>query len=30
VIEEGPPGELLANPKEARTQVFLRAVIERA
>jgi polar amino acid transport system ATP-binding protein len=30
VIEEGPPGEILANPKEARTQDFLRAVIERA
>lgn len=30
VIEEGPPGELLANPKEPRTQVFLRAVIDRA
>jgi len=29
VIEEGPPGELLANPKEPRTQVFLRAVIDR-
>jgi polar amino acid transport system ATP-binding protein len=30
VIEEGPPGEILANPKETRTQAFLRAVIDRA
>jgi hypothetical protein len=30
VIEEGPPGEILVNPKEDRTQAFLRAVIERA
>jgi polar amino acid transport system ATP-binding protein len=30
VIEEGPHGEILTNPKEARTQAFLRAVIDRA
>jgi len=29
VIEEGPPGEILTDPKEARTQAFLRAVIDR-
>ncbi|MFQ5472187.1 MAG: amino acid ABC transporter ATP-binding protein, partial [Dehalococcoidia bacterium] len=30
IIEEAPPEELLSEPKEPRTQEFLRAVIERA
>jgi polar amino acid transport system ATP-binding protein len=30
IVEEGPPGELMSEPKEERTQDFLRAVLERA
>ena len=30
IIEEAPPDKLLSEPKEPRTQEFLRAVIERA
>jgi polar amino acid transport system ATP-binding protein len=28
IIEHGPPGDVLVNPKEARSQAFLRRVIE--
>ena len=28
IMEDGPPGEILANPKEERTRKFLRMVLE--
>jgi polar amino acid transport system ATP-binding protein len=28
ILEEGPPSEILARPKEARTQQFLERIIE--
>lgn len=30
IVEEGPPDQLMSEPKEQRTQDFLRAVLERA
>ena len=29
VVEQGPPGQILANPKQARTQTFLRQILKR-
>jgi polar amino acid transport system ATP-binding protein len=28
ILEQGPPGEILSNPKEPRTQQFLQRIIE--
>jgi ABC-type polar amino acid transport system ATPase subunit len=29
IVEQGPPGELLVNPQQARTQAFLRQILKR-